>query len=295
MNFKLILLSLILFSSQAMAKLNVITTFAEFAELARDIGGKHVLVESLLEGTEDVHHQDALPSHILKLKKADVLCFAGLDLEIGWLPRLIMKSSNAKIIAGAKGYCEIGNYITPLEKPKGIIDRSFGDVHAGGNPHYNLGIDSLIEAANYITKVLAMNAPKHADEFQQNLKNVTIRLTNLKSELKLMIKKPLKAMHYHQEFSYFFANFGIEHMGSIEEKPGVPPSASRILVVSQLAKKNKVDVTLASYFAPEKVLTRFKEISLVKTFKVPTAVIKNNSKLDTIEKVQRHLIKTITQ
>src|SRR5499425_1782234 len=123
-------------SAQAQSKLNVITTTEDLAAIAREVGGDHVIVDSIAKGYQDPHFVEAKPSFILKLQKADILILVGRDLEIGWLPPLIQQSRNSKVQVGADGYMDASLQVRILEMPTGQITRAEGDVHPLGNPHY---------------------------------------------------------------------------------------------------------------------------------------------------------------
>src|SRR4026209_1495725 len=129
-------MSLIASAAHAQGKLNVITTTEDLASIAREVGGDHVVVESISRGYQDPHFVEAKPSFILKLQKADLLVVVGRELEIGWLPPLIQQSRNAKIQQGAEGYLDASGQAKILEIPQGQITRAMGDVHPLGNPHY---------------------------------------------------------------------------------------------------------------------------------------------------------------
>ena len=157
---KFITLLFIFLSLNAFSKLKVVATTPDLAYAIKKIGGKRVKVFSLLNGNEDPHFVDAMPSWISKVSKANIFCFVGLELEIGWAPKVLTRSGNSKVQSGGKGHCNVGNYIDALEVPKGKIDRSMGDVHAGGNPHYHLGPSQYKKAANGIFEILVNNDPK---------------------------------------------------------------------------------------------------------------------------------------
>ena len=136
---KLFVIPFLFLSSIALAKIKVVATLPDVAEVVRAIGGTEVDVNTLLSGSEDPHYADARPDYILKVSRADVVCAIGLDLEIGWLPKVLDKSGNAKVQSGGTGFCELGHTVKPLEVPTGVIDRSLGDVHPHGNPHFKIG------------------------------------------------------------------------------------------------------------------------------------------------------------
>jgi len=259
----------------AHAKLNVVTTLPDLQWLVGSIAGPHADVESLLSGTENPHYADAVPRYIQKVANADIVCLVGLDLELGWLPKVLTRSGNAKVQPGSKGYCNTGSAISVLQKPTSRIDRSMGDVHPFGNPHYTLSPTRMIEAAKFITQILITNDSAHQKDFEGNLLTVTKTLRSLhetiRSKFDLALKNnPRPFMEYHQDFVYYFDDFKIYSIGSLEEKPGIPPSAGTIAQKSQLAKSEKVQLLLAPEGAPHRTLEKFSEISGVPIVTVNT-------------------------
>lgn len=271
MKYLLLILSLSLFSLTAFAEIKVVTTLPDIAEVVRDIGGHQVSVDSLLRGTEDAHYAEARPDYILKVNRADIVCSMGLDLEIGWLPKVVSKAGNSKI---SNEQCVLGKSITAREIPTGVINRALGDVHPHGNPHFALDPLKLVEGSNEVVRALSEKAPESKDLFVKNQEAFKKRMTTLHSDIQKKIK-PIKVMEYHKEFSYFFASYGIESLGSLEEKPGMPPSAARIAQVAKLAKEKGVKVVLATPSAPHKVLEKFTELSGVPVKIVPSYVQKS--------------------
>lgn len=282
---------ILLVSVDALAKINVVTTLPDIAEVVRAIGGDHVTVQSLLSGSEDPHYAEARPDFILKVNKADVVCSMGLDLEIGWLPKVLSKSGNARVQPGGKGYCELGKSVETLNKPTGRIDRSLGDVHAHGNPHFNLSPRKLGESGGEVLKVLSSLDPANKSEFEANYSKFNKTMSELEAQLKSQLRK-MTVMEYHQEFTYFFNAYGLNSVGSLEEKPGVPPSAARIAKMAQIAKQNKVSVLFATAATPHKIRERFEELSGVKVKTLPSYV-QSHQDPKTIEALQKLLVESL--
>lgn len=279
--------------SEAKGKMNVITTLPDFAEAARTVGGEFVDVTSLLKGTEDPHFLDAVPSYISALSRADVILLAGLDLEVGWLPKVLAKSGNSKVQPGGSGYLELGKKVKVIELPSGIVDRSMGDVHAFGNPHFNLSPIAMIQAGKAIQEVLSQIDPSHTSAYTAGYQEFEKKMNGVFKKVKITVDRkwsghdPKSAViEYHKEFSYFFDVYGIKTLGSIEEKPGVPPSAARLAEVASRAKLHHVNCAIGALFSPEKVLEKFSELSGIAHKKVPSMVQVKNPDWDTIEKVQ---------
>jgi len=166
----------VLTSSAEAKKLNVITATTDLAALAQEVGGDKIDVESIAKGYQDPHFVEAKPSFLLKLRHADLLVVVGLDLEIGWLPPLITQSGNGRIQPGGQGYLEASQFAEILEIPQGRVDRSQGDVHPQGNPHYWLDPDNGRRIAKGIAGRLSELDPGDSAYFQQRLQDFTQRL-----------------------------------------------------------------------------------------------------------------------
>lgn len=288
---KILLLPLFFFALSAEAKIKVVTTTADIAEVVSAIGGGEVEVQSLLRGSEDPHYAEARPDYILKVNRADIVCSQGLGLEVGWLPKVLSKSGNAKIQEGGPGYCVLGKTVKPIDVPTGVINRSMGDVHPEGNPHFNLSLPKLVESGAEVVSVLSAAAPEKASEFQKNYDAFKKRLLGLHLELSKNVKKK-KVMEYHKEFTYFFDSYNLESAGSLEEKPGMPPSATRIALVAKKAKENNVAVLFASPSAPHKTLERFTELSGIPTVTV-RSYVSSSGDAKSVEALQKLLINSI--
>src|SRR3954470_24726096 len=151
------------------AKLNVVATTPDLASIAKEIGGEHIEITTLAKPTEDPHFVDAKPSFILKLNRADVLVEGGAELEIGWLPALLDQCRNPKLAAGAPAHVMCNQGIAMLEVPS-TLDRSKGDIHAAGNPHYSVDPVNARQAAENIANAFVTQDPKNAEGYKANLK-----------------------------------------------------------------------------------------------------------------------------
>ncbi len=273
-----LMISLGFVSSLASAKVRVVTSLTDIAWAARQIGGDKVEVTSLLTGTEDPHFADAVPRYIKEASKADVVCVVGLGLEIGWMPKVLSKSGNANVQPGAKGYCELGKSVTVLDRPTGAVDRSMGDVHPEGNPHFWLGPKAFVESAISIKNALQAADAAHSADYDKGYENFkkAVEANYAANQAKFKNSKldwtKLKITQYHSEFAYYFRDYALTGYPSIEEKPGVAPSAGRLAKVSSSAKSDGVALALASEHNPKDVLDKFKEISGIPVVIVPTSI-----------------------
>ncbi|HEV8660840.1 MAG TPA: metal ABC transporter substrate-binding protein [Thermoanaerobaculia bacterium] len=227
-------------------KLNVVTATEDLASLTREVGGDRVTVTSIAKGYQDPHFVEAKPSFLLLLRKADLLEVVGLDLEIGWLPPLIEQSRNNNIRPGATGYLDVSQGVEILERPTVAVTRAMGDVHPLGNPHYWLDPANAVRIAIQIRNRLAQLRPEDAAYFDQRLNNFKIRINEAnKRWLALMAPyRGAKIIDYHPSLPNFAKHFGLQIAGTVEPKPGIPPSPSHTLEIINLIKAQKIKAIL---------------------------------------------------
>jgi len=228
----------------AESKLYVMTATTDLAALAQEIGGDHVDVESVARGYQDPHFVEAKPSFLLKLRKADLLIVVGLELEIGWLPPLITQSTNPKIQVGAPGYFDASRFAKILEIPTGVVTRAEGDVHPLGNPHYWLDPENGLRIAKGIQNKLSEMRPNDASYFAQRYDSFAQRIKQA-DEKWLTEMKPYagrKIVTYHRSWPNFAEHFGLDVVGYVEPRPGIPPSPQHTVELIGMMKRDGVKV-----------------------------------------------------
>ncbi|HUP63621.1 MAG TPA: metal ABC transporter substrate-binding protein [Thermoanaerobaculia bacterium] len=250
----LLALALTLFAGSAFAahgKLNVITSTADLASITREIGGDRVEVTSVARGYQDPHFVEPKPSFLLLLRSADLLEVVGLDLEIGWLPPLIDQSRNAKIRPGAPGYLDLSRGVEILDRPAGAVNRSMGDVHPLGNPHYWLDPANAVRIAIQIQRKLAELRPSDAAFFATRLNDFKSRMNAADKRWRAALApfRGAKIVTYHNSWPNFMRRYGLNVIGFVEPKPGVPPSPSHLFDLINKMKREKVKViVMEPYF-----------------------------------------------
>jgi len=230
---------------RAEKKINVVTTTQDLAYFARQVGGERVRVEALIRGYDDPHYIQARPDFIIKLNRADIYAVVGLDMEIGWSPALVRQARNNGIRPGSAGYCDASAGVKPLEVPSSL-SRERGDIHARGNPHYWLDpLNALIMARNLRDALIRVD-PRGASYY---LKRFRIFAEKLKRLVLVEFKnmrafRGLQVAVFHKEFSYLARRFRFKAAVSIEEKPGVPPSAAYMARAAAAIRREKIKIIL---------------------------------------------------
>ncbi len=232
-------------------KLNVMTATTDLAALAQEVGGDRVNVESVARGYQDPHFVEAKPSFLLKLRHADLLIVVGLELEIGWLPPLISQSTNPKIQVGAPGYFDASRFARILEIPTGQVTRAEGDVHPLGNPHYWLDPDNGLRIAKGIQSKLSEMRPNDAAYFAQRYDAFEQRLKQADQQWQAQMKPYAgrKVVTYHRSWPNFAEHFGLNVVGYVEPRPGIPPSPQHTVeLIGQMKREGVKIVMVEPYF-----------------------------------------------
>jgi len=231
--------------STAQAKLNVVCTTPDLASLAQAVGGDKIEITTLARPTEDPHFVDAKPSFIVKLNRADVLIEGGAELEIGWLPPLAQGARNEKIQPGQPGRILGNQGITMLEVPT-TLDRSLGDIHAAGNPHFLVDPANAEIVARHIAEAFCALDAANCATYQANLKKFLGQLDSKMVEWQKQLA-PFKGEQiaaYHNSWVYFAKRFGLRIDLFLEPKPGIPPSPAHLASVIMKMKADKVHVII---------------------------------------------------
>lgn len=237
-------------SAQA-AGIKVVTTTQDLAALSREVGGDRISVESIARGYQDPHFVEAKPSFILKLHSADLLVVVGRELEIGWLPPLLLQSRNEKIQAGSKGYLDASLTVKILDIPQGQITRAMGDVHPFGNPHYWLDPGNGRRIAQAILTRLSELQPADAPFFAQRFADFDKRLGEAEKRWDAAMGpyKGTKVATYHRSWPNFVERFGLDVIGYVEPKPGIPPSPQHTIdLIAEMKKVKATIILVETYF-----------------------------------------------
>ena len=230
--------------------IKVVTTTTDMKSITELIGGNKVSVSSIATGYQNPHFVDPKPSYIISLSSADLFVTVGLDLETGWSPQLLSSSRNAKIQKGAPGYVDASTGIILSQVPSSV-NRSEGDIHIYGNPHYWLDPLNGKAIARNIANGLEKIDPSGKLFYEANLQSFFKRIDDKMKEwqVKMAPFKGAKIIAYHNEWVYFETRFGLQIVDFMEPKPGIPPSPSQLVKVIKEVKANTIKVIISSpYF-----------------------------------------------
>ena len=235
--------------------LNVVTSTTDLRDIAQSVGGARISAVNISEGYQDPHFVEAKPSFILKLRDADVFAFVGLDLEIGWMPLLVQGARNPKIMQGGSGYLDVSRVIPVIDVPSGNVDRGQGDVHPLGNPHYWLDPENGRRIARLFQQRFTQLDPAGAATYAQNEKAFEAKVNATErswaDERAAMKGKPIVA--WHTSWRYFAEYAGVNIVGFMEPKPGVPPSPSHLASLILTMKRTGAKVIVMEPFYDRKM------------------------------------------
>ncbi|MEM7007539.1 MAG: metal ABC transporter substrate-binding protein [Thermodesulfobacteriota bacterium] len=249
-------MTICLVAQSAVAQVQIVTSVTDLAAIASEIGGDKVEVISLAKGYQDPHFVDAKPTFVTQLNQADLLVFNGLELEVGWLPILITGARNSNITrSNTVGHYDASTSIqNKLEVPTTPIDRSMGDIHPGGNPHFMLDPRNGIVVARGIAARLIRLDPENAEYYEQNYNNFKDTLTLKISEwdAQLSAYKGTKVVTYHKNWTYFLDWAGFIQAGTIEPLPGVPPTPSHVANIITTIEAQNIPLIISANYYPQK-------------------------------------------
>ena len=287
---------ILIFPLLAVAKLQVATTTTDLASIVKEVGADQVDVFSIAKGTQDPHQVEAKPSFMVKLRSSDLVIAQGLELESAWIIPLIQGARNPKLLA-KDGLFELAAELEPIEIPKADVSRAEGDVHPGGNPHFQLDPIRIGKAAVLISKRFGELDPSHKDFYEKNAKAFQIRMEEKTKEWKTRLQKAgvKELVTYHKQFSYFCDRFEIRCDVQLEPKPGIPPTTSHLLDVIGQMKARKIHMVLIENLYDDSVAPKLKqEIPGVIVNRIAVSV-DGDPGLSTNEKLIENLVKAIEE
>ncbi|HYU69107.1 MAG TPA: zinc ABC transporter substrate-binding protein [Burkholderiales bacterium] len=266
-------LSSVVVALPAAAALNVFACEQEWAALAQELAGDKASVYSATNALQDVHKVEARPSLIARIRSADLLICSGSELEIGWLPLLLTQSGNAKIQPGSAGYVEASQFVPKLEIPK-VVDRALGDVHPSGNPHVHLDPRNIARVAEALTERLVQLDPANADAYHARGNSFRERWRAALSrwEQQAARLKGVPVVVYHKDMSYFIGWAGMREAGSLEPKPGLPPTPAHLAELVERMKRDPAKVIVYSPYNSPRAAEFLSERTKIPSVMLPFTV-----------------------
>jgi zinc/manganese transport system substrate-binding protein len=266
-------ISIISVPGTAAARLKVVATLPDFASIASEIGGDRVDAESFVKGAEDPHFVDPKPSFVMKMSRADLLIVTGLGLEDGWLPSLLNQARNGKVLAGAEGFLDASTLVT-LKDVVANADRAMGDIHGGGNPHYYTGPTELKKVAegifNRLKKLDPAGAAYYEGRWAGFLKKFEASMAAWAEKASAL--KGAKVVAYHKSWVYLEDWLGLVEIGTLEPKPGIPPSAGHVAGLLAKAKAENAGLLIQEIYHPTNLSRKFAEQSGMRMVVLPSMV-----------------------
>lgn len=240
-------------AAPAAAALNIFACEPEWGALAKELGGDRISVFTATTALQDPHHIEARPSLIARARSADLLVCTGAELEVGWLPLLLTQSGNARIQLGRPGYFEAASHVATLEVPR-VLDRSLGDVHPAGNPHIHLDPHNIARVAEALSQRLIALDAANGDYYQAQSKQFLSRWREATArwEKEGTALRGMPVVVYHKNLTYFINWLKLREAGTLEPKPGIPPSAGHLAeLLAQLQRQPAKAVVRAAYNEPK--------------------------------------------
>ena len=259
----------------AAGQFKVVATTPELADIAGVVLGRPGSVYSIARPDEDPHYVQAKPSQMIKLRDANVVVYNGLELEIGWLPNLLEGARNPNIMPGKPGNLDASKALKKvLEVPTGEVDRSMGDIHPMGNPHYMINPYNGILVAKWMAEQFGKLDGANAQMYRANAAKFESMMRNRigQWEKQAQSLSNLKIIAYHNTWIYLTDWLHLNVMGFIEDRPGIPPTPRHIMEIEQLVKSNNIKIIIKSPFNPTQASDSLANATGAKVIALPTTV-----------------------
>lgn len=280
----------VLLTLPVLGQIKVVASTSDLADFASIVGGEQVSVEFIVRGTQNPHYIDVKPSYMLQLKRADIFLVVGLELEL-WAPRIIDGSRNDKLVV-----VDCSRGIKRLEVPTQQVDKSMGDVHPLGNPHYWLNPENVGTILSTIADAFSQLAPEHAELFRSRRERYLATLADAITQWKKLLAPfaGAKLVTYHSSFSYFAEYFGLSIVDQIEPKPGIPPTPSHTSGLIAMMRSGNVGVIALEQFYPANVAEQIAQSTSAQLVRVSTST-GGLPATETYLKLMEHNVRSLAQ
>jgi len=257
----------------ASGAINIFACEPEWAALAQELGGDRVSATSVTTALQDVHRIEARPSLIARMRSADMVVCTGADIEASWLPLLLMQSGNARVRPGNDGYFEASQFVAKLEIPK-IVDRSQGDLHPGGNPHIHTDARNIARVAEALSARLAKIDPPNARVYAVRTSAFLERWRGAiaRWEQQAQPLKETRIIVYHREWTYLINWLGLKEAGSLEPRPGLPPTPGHLAELLSLMQREPARLIIYSAYTDPRAAAFLSERSKIPAVMLPYTV-----------------------
>ncbi|RAL20718.1 ABC transporter substrate-binding protein [Lujinxingia litoralis] len=288
----------LLAAGPATAELRVVATTADLGAIASEIVGDQGKVDILARPGDDPHFIDPRPSFVPLLNRADVLVLVGMDLEVGWLPTLITGARNPKIHPGQSGHFDASHHIVAADLPRGPVDRTMGDVHPGGNPHYTTDPRQGARVALALGRHLAELDPPHADAYLERSRHLAREAIRLAQRFEMRFGQLPQARRqvvtYHKSWSYVAGWLGLSDVMQIEPKPGVPPNPRHVALLVDTIQKRQIPAIIQLDYYPTTTAALLSERTGATLLQLPAQTRPGQSYVAHLEELATRLYETLS-
>ncbi|MFQ5990211.1 MAG: metal ABC transporter substrate-binding protein, partial [Candidatus Methylomirabilales bacterium] len=235
-------------------KIRVMGSSSDMIAIAQEIAKDRMKGYSPFAGYQEpeLYIEEVFPSWAMRAARADLYIQIGLFADV-WANTLLIDSRNHRVFPGEVGHVDASRGIRVLEVPTWKIDRSRGEIHIQGNPHYLLDpLNGKIVADNILRGLIRVS-PDDAEFFRTNADDFKARIDRAmerwQQQARALRGKKLAA--YHKTWSYLAHRFGFEVAGYCEPKPGIEPSPRELRDLIETMKREKATLVIyAPVYSP---------------------------------------------
>ncbi|HEX2749141.1 MAG TPA: metal ABC transporter substrate-binding protein [Verrucomicrobiales bacterium] len=222
-------------------KKKVLTTFTILADMAREVAGDTVDVESITKPGAEIHGYEPTPQDIVKTQRADLVLWNGLNLE-RWFE---------KFFGEVKGVPRV--IVTEGVEPMGITE---GPYTGKPNPHAWMSPANALKYVENIRKALVNLEPAQAETINRNAAAYAAKITALEQPVREKLATIPEAQRWlvssEGAFSYLCRDYGLKQLYLWPINADAQGTPQQVQHVIDLVRQNKIPVVFCESTVSDK-------------------------------------------
>lgn len=222
-------------------KPKVLTTFTILADMARNIAGDHLDVESITAPNAEIHEYQPTPADIKRAEGAKLILNNGLGLET-WFQKFIAQTG-AKNVVVSEG-------VQPIPVAEGDY-RGKPNPHAWMSPtQAQIYVDNIVKAFSELDPAHKADFQANADQYKAKLEEVN---TYLKNEIATVPANQRVLVSCEGAFSYLAKDTGLKekYLWGVNGEGALTPK--RVAEVETYVRDNKVPAVFCESTVTDKM------------------------------------------
>ena len=232
------------------AEVKVVTTIKPIHSLVAGVMDGLGSPSLIVDGSNSPHNFSLKPSHAKMIEDAEIIFWAGEDLETFMIKPLESIANNATKVS----FMDLDSIIKLKFKEENILevegyddDHDDHDDHADGEFDAHIWLDpkNAIEIVNEIAKTLSLKDPNKKNVYYSNAEKLNHSLNELIEKINLSINKDARFIVFHDAYQYFEKRFDVSSAGALILNEEALPSAKKVSEIHKIIKKQNINCIIS--------------------------------------------------